>query len=121
MIKIERLRILGIPVDVVDMALALAYVREVVEGEPGPARAVLAINPEKVVRLQAEPPLKAFFEQAGLLIPDGVGVVLAAFLLFGRIMTRVTGVDLMHRICALRTGTGSTFTAPVRTSAGTRQ
>jgi N-acetylglucosaminyldiphosphoundecaprenol N-acetyl-beta-D-mannosaminyltransferase len=54
----------------------------------------VAINPEKVERASRDPQLKQVLETANLRICDGVGVLLAAFLLHGRKLARCTGVDL---------------------------
>ena len=96
----ERLEILGVPVDCLTWARTLAVIEEELE-RTGPARAIVAVNPEKVMRAQRDPQLLASLRSAALLIPDGIGVVAAARLLrLGR-MQRVAGSELMPRICAL--------------------
>ena len=47
------------------------------------------------------PTLYDLFKHADFLIPDGIGIVLAARMLQGVTMSRVTGVDLMKDICCL--------------------
>jgi N-acetylglucosaminyldiphosphoundecaprenol N-acetyl-beta-D-mannosaminyltransferase len=95
---IERVRILGAPVDNVDMEGALSFVDEYVRnGKTGGY--ILAVNPEKVFVLRQRPLLKALFDRASLLVPDGIGVVLAVRLLYGRRTSRVPGADLMQNIC----------------------
>ncbi|MBI3802951.1 MAG: WecB/TagA/CpsF family glycosyltransferase [Nitrospirae bacterium] len=60
---------------------------------------VIAVNPEKVIKARQDPRLLSQLRRAGLLIPDGIGVVLAArFLRLGR-MDRVPGSELMPAIC----------------------
>lgn len=96
----DRIEILGVPVDCVDFARALAVLEEQLSS-PGARSAVIAVNPEKMVRAQKDPRLLASLCRAGLLIPDGIGVVIAARLLrLGR-MQRVAGCELMPEICAL--------------------
>ena len=87
-------RFLDIPVDPVDNQGAVAAARSAVAGERPPLL-VIAINPEKVMKAQHDPELRAFIEQAGLRIADGVGIVLASRLRGGTVRSRVTGVDLM--------------------------
>lgn len=101
----ERCRILGAPVDALDMTSALAFIdRYVAEGErPG---VVLAMNPEKVYALRRDPFLKRFFDGAALLLPDGIGVVLALRFLHGRKIDRAPGADLMQALCARSPETG---------------
>jgi N-acetylglucosaminyldiphosphoundecaprenol N-acetyl-beta-D-mannosaminyltransferase len=96
----ERLDILGVPVDRLDWPQTLALVDEEL-GREGPARAIIAVNPEKVMRAQRDPELLECLRAAAVLIPDGIGVVAAARLLrLGR-MQRIAGAELMPRICAL--------------------
>lgn len=94
----ERVEVLGAPVDCVDMDGALDAVDALIAGSQG--RAVLAVNPEKVIKAQSDPVLRSFMWRAGLLIPDGIGVVFAVRLLKRRQIERVPGSELMPAICA---------------------
>ena len=96
----ERIRILDLWVDTVTMAMAKAEVIRMVEEEHR-AQCVFAVNPEKVLTVPAHPDLHRIFHTAGLLIPDGVGVVLAGRILYGKRFSRVPGVELMDEICRL--------------------
>lgn len=97
--KMERVRVLGIPVDAVTMSGAIEYIDALVRG-PGTGNYVLAVNPEKVHVLKKDPFLREMFEKAALLLPDGIGIVLAVRLLFGSKIGRVPGADLMQSLCA---------------------
>ena len=97
---IERLRIQGVPVDHVSMARALAFVENAIT-KAGAPQYILSVNPEKVMVLQHDATLKALFEKAALLIPDGIGVVLAIRWLFKLPASRVPGSELMPHICRL--------------------
>ena len=101
----DRLEILKIWVDPVDMDGALARVRNYLNQGDRP-HAVLAVNPEKNFSVPRDPGLYEVFRRADLLIPDGVGVVLAARLLHGVRISRVPGVALMEKICALAAAEG---------------
>jgi N-acetylglucosaminyldiphosphoundecaprenol N-acetyl-beta-D-mannosaminyltransferase len=93
----KRIEILGVPVDCVNMAQAVSAVEEMIMGNR--PEMVIAVNPEKVMKARRDPTLMAQLRRASLLIPDGIGVVLAACLLgLGR-MERVAGSDLMPAIC----------------------
>jgi N-acetylglucosaminyldiphosphoundecaprenol N-acetyl-beta-D-mannosaminyltransferase len=97
--KPQRIEILGVPVDVVTMKTTLEEVKEMVRGsEP---QVIIAINPEKVLHARRDPVLLARLRSAGLLIPDGIGVVNAARIRGARGITRVAGADLMPAICGL--------------------
>lgn len=93
-----RIDILGVPVDAVDMAGALDFLCEQVERGAGCAT-VFAVNPEKVMRARKDAALRDLLASATLLIPDGIGVVLAArWLGLGR-LGRVPGSELMPNLC----------------------
>jgi N-acetylglucosaminyldiphosphoundecaprenol N-acetyl-beta-D-mannosaminyltransferase len=96
----RRVEILGVPVDVVNMASAVAFADRAVRAAGRPA-CILAVNPEKVMTLRGDRWLLEFFSAADLLIPDGIGVVWAAKMLYGASVSRVAGADLMLELCAL--------------------
>lgn len=96
---IARLPILDAWVDAVDMAGALAFAADHIAAG-GPPATIMAINPEKIYTLRNNAFLRDFATRADLLIPDGIGVVIAARLLHGRRMERVPGADLMQALCA---------------------
>jgi N-acetylglucosaminyldiphosphoundecaprenol N-acetyl-beta-D-mannosaminyltransferase len=95
--KPKRVDILGVPVDCVGMHEALEYAESVIRGEGHVS--VVAVNPEKIIRAQKDPLLKNQLVSAGLLIPDGIGVVLAARLLGFCRMERVPGSEFMPALC----------------------
>src|SRR6476469_4605345 len=80
------------------MSSALAFVREHVRTAESPGY-VLAVNSEKAYALLVNPQMREFFDKAVLLIPDGIGLVLAVRMLFGKKIGRVPGADLMQQIC----------------------
>lgn len=60
---------------------------------------IVAINPEKIMKAKEDPALKKLLNEAEFQIPDGIGVILASKIQKGQISERVTGVDLMIRLC----------------------
>lgn len=94
-----RYRVLGAPVDAVRMDDALGFVESYVRTGTKPGY-ILAVNPEKVAVIQENAFLRGFFEDAALLVPDGIGMVLALRWLYHLDSRRVPGADLMQRICA---------------------
>ncbi len=96
--KPKRINILDIPVDCVTMSTALDYVEEIILKTNKPS-SILAINPEKIIKVKQEPLLLKSIKHAQLLIPDGIGVVWAARLLGLGKMKRVPGAELMPAIC----------------------
>jgi N-acetylglucosaminyldiphosphoundecaprenol N-acetyl-beta-D-mannosaminyltransferase len=96
---IERIEILGVPVDCLSMGSVLEQISSILEQEK--CRTIFAVNPEKVIRCREDKVLFDAITQSDILIPDGIGVVLAARLLYGKKLGRVAGADLMPKICEL--------------------
>lgn len=96
--EIKRVRVLGVPVDNVDISLALKYIDELITNNKK-RNYILAVNAEKFMALQNDPFLKQIFENAALLIPDGVGAILAMRWCYGLTAERVPGSELMPNIC----------------------
>lgn len=60
---------------------------------------IVAINPEKIIKAKQDPSLKKLLNDAEFQIPDGIGVILASKIQKGQIRERVTGVDMMMKLC----------------------
>lgn len=60
---------------------------------------IMAVNPEKVISAQNDPDLLEALNAATLIIPDGIGVVLATRFLTKNRLSRVPGADLMPELC----------------------
>ena len=103
--QIERCLVLNTPVDCVDMTQAREFVRSAVKERTEPGF-ILAVNPEKVFVLRQDAFLKDFFDHAALLIPDGIGMVKALKILYGKKVSRCPGADLMQNICKDAPGCG---------------
>ncbi len=92
------------------MEQALAKVSEFVEGRNGgsPKRlhTIFAANPEKNFSVPKDPLLYSLFKSADLLVPDGIGLVLALKTLYGVRLKRVPGCELMQNVCALSADRG---------------
>src|SRR5262245_913647 len=97
--KPKRINILGVPVDCLTMDGAVELADGVLRD--GARHSVVAVNPEKVMRARSDNSLLERLTRASVLIPDGIGVVLAARILnLGR-FERVPGSELMPRLCEL--------------------
>jgi N-acetylglucosaminyldiphosphoundecaprenol N-acetyl-beta-D-mannosaminyltransferase len=60
---------------------------------------IVAINPEKIIKAQDDPALMKLLNSADFQIPDGIGVILASKFKGGQIRERVTGIDMMLKLC----------------------
>ena len=89
--------VLGIQVNTENYDELLPKVFERIE--TGEKSLIVAINPEKIIKAKEDPALKTLLNNAEFQIPDGIGVILASKIQKGRITERVTGVDMMLRLC----------------------
>ena len=76
----SRLPILNIWIDPVDTDESIRRVKEFIETGTRP-HSIFAANPEKNFSVPKDPVLYNTFKNADLLLPDGIGVVLAARIL----------------------------------------
>lgn len=104
---VKRIEVCGVPIDCITMADALRVTEDWIVIGDHPLK-ILAVNPEKVVRAQQDPALLATLRDSGLLIPDGIGVVIAARLLGLGHAERVPGSELMPKLCERAASKGYT-------------
>lgn len=95
----QRIELAGVPVDAVTMQGSVDIAKQAIVD--GRQLAVLAVNPEKVIAARSQPQLLAVLRSAELLIPDGIGAVIAARLKGAKISSRVPGAELMPELCAM--------------------
>jgi N-acetylglucosaminyldiphosphoundecaprenol N-acetyl-beta-D-mannosaminyltransferase len=96
----KRLKILNLFIDTYNMDEAVKIIDNFIKIGNRP-HSVFAANPEKNFSLLNDKTLHETFLSADLLIPDGIGMVLAAKMLKKKKITRVPGVELMGQICKL--------------------
>lgn len=95
--RIESLSILGVGVSVLDSyEHALELVRNRIATRS--RTFCVAINPEKIQKAAKDVRLQRVLASTDIQLSDGVGVVLAAKLLYGKTLARCTGVDLFLRL-----------------------
>lgn len=96
----ESARVLGVRVDCVDMAAAVARIEELVDAGSR-AALVATVNPEFVMHARRDAQFRNALEHAGLALPDGIGVVWALRRQGCTLPDRVTGVDFVPRLAEL--------------------
>lgn len=94
-----RVPILGVGVDPLTMDEALARIEAFVE-EKTP-HIVVTADAAGIVQSKDDPELRGIYESADLVTPDSVGVLWAAKRQGRPLPERVSGVDLVDRICDL--------------------
>ena len=92
----ERVRILGVPVDVVTSSQVLDIIQTLVR-ERVP-RQLVTVNPEFIMAAQTNPEFRGVLNRAALALPDGVGVLWAGRVHGRRLPERVSGSDIVPRI-----------------------
>ena len=94
----DRVRILGMPVDVLTMDDCIRRIAEFVRR--GTAHLVVTADASGIVQAQTDPHLAELYETADLVTPDSAGVVWAMRRLGRPVPARVSGVDIVDRVCA---------------------
>jgi N-acetylglucosaminyldiphosphoundecaprenol N-acetyl-beta-D-mannosaminyltransferase len=93
-----RVRVLGCPVDALDMEATVARCEEIVAERTYAQH--MALNVAKLVACRDDELLRSAVENSAIVNADGQGVVLAARLLGTRLPERVAGIDLMDALMA---------------------
>ncbi len=96
----KRLTILNIWVDPVSRTEAIGRVKGFLENDERP-HCVFAANPEKNFSVPRNRELYEAYKEADLLLPDGIGIVAAARILYGAKIDRVPGSEFIFDICEL--------------------
>jgi UDP-N-acetyl-D-mannosaminuronic acid transferase (WecB/TagA/CpsF family) len=92
--------VLGCRLDPFTMAVALDKVEGWIEqAEPGASAHIITLNAEIAYQAHFDEPLRDLINRAWLVTPDGIGIVWGARKLGIEVPERVTGIDLMERIC----------------------
>lgn len=99
MIIMEKVDILGVPVDNTDMEGALARVMELLAGEA--VSTIYTPNSEMVVNADRDREFMEILRAGDLVVPDGIGIVLASRIYGHPLPERVAGFDLMTRMLVL--------------------
>lgn len=100
----DTLNILGTPVDRVDMATALARVQDfIASGKP---HFIATADASMIVDAQDDPAFGDILKNADMVTPDSTGVLWAGQKLGNPFSEKVSGVDLVERICALSADKG---------------
>ncbi|NLS44969.1 MAG: WecB/TagA/CpsF family glycosyltransferase [Firmicutes bacterium] len=94
----ERVNILGLPVDKVNMVGAVAHIRDFISTYR--TFQVITLNSEMAMTAQDDSTLHHIISKADLVVPDGAGIVLASRILGNPLPERVAGFDLMQELLA---------------------
>lgn len=95
----KRVNVLGQPIDCVTMDQTLDLIREYLEGNA--TKLILTADSNGVVSAEKDDNYARIFREAALITPDSNGPVWALRKLGHEIPDRVSGVELVERLCAL--------------------
>lgn len=92
----ERVKILGVPVDMIDRDQAMQRFEESFPKDG--LTMVVTPNSEIVQNASKDEALKSLIASADLIIPDGIGLVYASRIVGHPLKERVTGIDFLEAI-----------------------
>lgn len=95
----DKVNILGIGISCVNMQEAVEYSRNIIKSDK--KCNIFTPNPEILYLSTKNHDLRKALCNACMLLPDGIGVVIAAKILGNPLKGRVTGFDFLHKLCAL--------------------
>ena len=94
----QRVDVVGVPIDTVDMATAISRLRKAMTA--GRLFQVSTINLDFMVRAQSDPEVRRIFQRSDLNLADGAPVVWLGRLLGAAVPERVAGADLVPALMA---------------------
>ena len=95
--KSNRIHFLGCKVDRVDFEQTVQRIKEYMKGVD--SIQVVTLNPEMVMNARQDETLRELIGTAQIICPDGISIVWAAKKFKDPLKERITGVDLMDRLC----------------------
>jgi len=93
-----RVDILGVGIDTLNRKETLNKALSYIKADERKCKLIATPNPEVIMRARADKDFAKVLDRADLVIPDGVGVVLASKLGKQRLTETVTGCDLCFQI-----------------------
>lgn len=92
--------VLGCRIDPLSMSATLDRVEGFIEqADPKESSHIITLNAEIAYQAHYDPALRELINRARMVTPDGIGIVWGARQLGLDVPERVTGIDLMERIC----------------------
>lgn len=97
--NLSSTKILGTRITTASEKEILEYIFKVIE-DGGKKFYIVTPNPEILMYALKEPSYQMILNDAEIGIPDGIGLLMASKALGKRIIGRITGVDMMEKLCA---------------------
>ncbi len=96
----QRIDILGVKVDDISPENAENRILELATRRNERGHYVVTVNSEFVMLARRNREFQKILKEADLALADGMGVVFAKRILGGKVQRRITGVDLVEKLCA---------------------
>ena len=96
--KRSTVTILGVRIDNITVEKAVASVEEMI-GDAN-QHLIIPVNPEMIMAAQTNIEFRQIINNASLVLPDGIGVILASRMYGKPISSRVPGVDMVERLAS---------------------
>lgn len=103
----KRIKILDVPVDMVSNKQALEIFEKLMDRSG--CDLIVTPNSEIIMNATRDEELKLLIEKAGLIIPDGIGLVHASKIVGHPLKERVTGIDFLNSILNYLEKTGKSI------------
>lgn len=98
------IELLGIPISSLNWTQTIELIEQfIADGTP---HLIATADTSAIVRAQEDDEFKRVLKEAALVTPDGIGVVMAARLLGVGLAQRISGIDLMDKLCAMAAKNG---------------
>ncbi len=94
----DTVSILGVPFSKMSLEQTVRHLDEQIQYRPAGLYHVITANPEITLASQSDGHLREIIGTADLIVPDGIGIVLAARRRGEPVAERVTGYDLLLRL-----------------------
>lgn len=98
----RKIRVLGVDIDDISEEKAISKILKLAR-DPKGCHMVVTVNSEIVMLAQKDSDFSKVLKNADLSLADSVGVVMAKLILGGKAHSRITGTDLVDRLCASST------------------
>lgn len=93
-----RTELLGVPIDGISFTEAREWLQDFLQ-EEGHPRHVVTLNSEMLVASVRDPHFRRVLHETSLNLPDSMGILWMARLTAQKLPERVTGVDVVERLC----------------------
>lgn len=104
LLYMDNINLFGIKIHRIDMASALSAIEGfIADRKP---HMVVTADASAIVIAQEDKELHSIINEADLVTPDGMGILWAARIMKSPLIERVSGADMLERLCAIANNTG---------------